>query len=410
MAAVSLLGVTPAHAAFHLIKITEIFPGTTAMPDAQFVELQMIASGQNFVGGHSLRVSDASGSLIASVPLSNDVGNGANQSSILLATSEAVTLFGVTADFTMPAVLPLSGGKLCFDGFDCVAWGGYTGPSSGVGAPFHPADGLVPDASVQRRIDRGNASILDAADDTDVSAADLVFASPEPRNNAGSSVTSSCDVVAVPASATITEGASIQIELAACPGVELTIATALGTAGLADVDAIAQTIVFTETLEYVTVQTHPDALLEGDETLRLRIRNVEGAFLATPDVSLTILDVAPPVSGAPGAPVQVAVARGIRSLDVTWGAPVTGDTVKGYRVYAGPQAGPRTLIATLVHTARTFTDTGLTTTRPAATSSSPSTRSTRALSRRRSSRPPTTCLDPRSAWSLNPGNSPARYV
>lgn len=360
LATVGMLGVVPAHAAFHLMKITEIFSGTTAIPDAQFVELQMYSGGQNFVNGHALRVSDATGTLITTVPMSNDVTNGASQSSILLATPDAASLFGVTPDFTMPAVLPRGGGKLCFDGIDCVAWGSYTGPAPGVGTPFHASDGLVLDSSVQRRIDRGNATLLDAADDTDVSAADLWFASPKPRNNAGQSFTSDCDVVAAPSMADITEGAQLSVELSACPGVELSVATAEGTAETPDdVDAISRSITFTETLETVLVQTHDDDLMEGDETLRLIVRDVRGAFLATPDVDLTILDVAPPVDGVPGAPLQVAVARGVRELTVTWQAPVTGDAVQGYRIYAGPEAGPRVPIATLVHTARTFTETGL---------------------------------------------------
>jgi hypothetical protein len=351
----------PAHAAFHLMKVSEVFPGTPADPSAQFVELQMYASGQNFVSGHSIRVSNASGVQTNVISFANDVANGANQSSILVATTQAVSLFGVPADFVMPAVLPAGGGKVCFDGFDCVAWGSYTGPSAGVGAAFHPTDGLVPGSAAKRRIDRGNATLLEAIDDTDSSSGDFVFASPLPRNNAGTTAAPGCDIVASAPSATITEGASLEIEVTGCVGSDVTISTVDGTAeSPSDFVAFSETITFEETLASVTLQTNSDPGLEGDETLTVRLRNVHGAYLPTPDLELRILDVAPPIAGVPGAPAQVGIARGIRELTVSWQPPVTGDPVGAYRIYAGPQAGPRVAIATVPYTARTFTETELT--------------------------------------------------
>ena len=46
----------PASASFHLMKVVEIFPGTAAAPNAQYVVLQMYSAGQNFVGGHAVTV------------------------------------------------------------------------------------------------------------------------------------------------------------------------------------------------------------------------------------------------------------------------------------------------------------------------------------------------------------------
>jgi hypothetical protein len=48
----SLLAVVAltAHASFHLMKVVEVFPGTAASPSAQYVVIQMYASGENFVG------------------------------------------------------------------------------------------------------------------------------------------------------------------------------------------------------------------------------------------------------------------------------------------------------------------------------------------------------------------------
>ena len=55
LAAVALaLSPVSARATFHLIKIREVYPGSSASPEAEYVELQMYASGQNLVAGHSL--------------------------------------------------------------------------------------------------------------------------------------------------------------------------------------------------------------------------------------------------------------------------------------------------------------------------------------------------------------------
>ena len=45
---------------------------------------------------------------------------------IFVATADAATIFNITADLTMTAVLSPSGGKVCWDGStpdDCVTWG-----------------------------------------------------------------------------------------------------------------------------------------------------------------------------------------------------------------------------------------------------------------------------------------------
>ena len=46
----ALLVAAPAvQASFHLIKVREVYPGTTADPGSGYVELQMYAGGQNLV-------------------------------------------------------------------------------------------------------------------------------------------------------------------------------------------------------------------------------------------------------------------------------------------------------------------------------------------------------------------------
>ena len=188
IAAMFLLAVIapPAQAVFHLMKVVEVFPGTAAAPDAQYVVIQMYAAGQDLVGGHPLIVYNAAGTAVATFTFANDVPNGASQSKILIATSQAQTFFGVTANLTMSPSLLSAGGKVCFDTIDCVAWGAYTGSAAGVGTPFNAAGGLQSGRAAIRRLDiAGSASLLDAGDDTNNCATDFIFGLPAPRNNAG---------------------------------------------------------------------------------------------------------------------------------------------------------------------------------------------------------------------------------
>ncbi|MGN6816231.1 MAG: hypothetical protein ACTHK3_09120 [Solirubrobacterales bacterium] len=82
-------GAAPAAATFHLMMIREVYPGSVANPEAQYVELQMWQSGQNHVAGHVLRSYDAAGKVTGVDTFPADVANGANQSTLLLATPQA---------------------------------------------------------------------------------------------------------------------------------------------------------------------------------------------------------------------------------------------------------------------------------------------------------------------------------
>jgi cysteine-rich repeat protein len=177
----------PALATFHLMKVVEIFPGTAASPSAQYVVIQMYASGQNLVGGHALTVFNGAGAVVGTFTFTGNVANGANQAKILIATSQAETFFGINADLVMSASMLSSGGKVCWAGtIDCVAWGAYTGSSAGVGTPFNAGGGLTCGRAAARRLNlSGSSTVLDAGDDTDNSANDFAFATPVPRNNAG---------------------------------------------------------------------------------------------------------------------------------------------------------------------------------------------------------------------------------
>ncbi len=182
---VCLLAARSAWAAFHLMKITEVFPGTNAQPNAQYVELTMYTAGQNFVAGHTITVHDATGATLMTYTFPAMVANGNAQATILIATTEAASLFNVTADLTMTATIPLAAGKVCFDTIDCVAWGPYTGGAtpSPVGTPAYGVRGLIKGRSLVRKL--GANGTLEGNDDTDVSAADFTIDLPSPKTNGG---------------------------------------------------------------------------------------------------------------------------------------------------------------------------------------------------------------------------------
>ncbi len=48
------VGAGSAQAAFHLMKVSEVYPGTNSTSQDAFIELQMHTAGQNFVLGHDV--------------------------------------------------------------------------------------------------------------------------------------------------------------------------------------------------------------------------------------------------------------------------------------------------------------------------------------------------------------------
>ena len=195
--AASILAAAPAAANFHLMRIVQVYGGDVTHPDAQYVVLQMCVAGQNVLGGHDVGFFDAAGVAIGSpVVFPGSVGNSASQARVLIATSSAEALFGLTADLRMPASLLPAGGKTCFEPgvspIDCFGWGAYTAlPDPTIGVPYDAGIGLPPGSAVQRdlAID-GGTSTLDCTvdmDDTDDSAADFDPTTPNPGNNGGAS-------------------------------------------------------------------------------------------------------------------------------------------------------------------------------------------------------------------------------
>jgi hypothetical protein len=177
------LGAAPAAATFHLMQIREVYPGSTAAPEAAYVELQMWASGQNLVEGHVLRSYDASGNLTGASTFAHDVSGNANQSTLLLATPQAETQFGVAGDAPLAGGLSPGGGAVCWESIDCVSWGSFSGTlPSPAGTPAAAA-GIPDGLALRRSISRGCATLLDPADDNDNSTEDFAATSPLPRPN-----------------------------------------------------------------------------------------------------------------------------------------------------------------------------------------------------------------------------------
>ena len=197
----SLGGPGAAPGADHFINVREVFTGTVGHPNAEFIEIQMRASFQNLVAGNKLRVYNAAGALVATYTFPSNVANGANQSSILVATSDAISFFQVPADLAVTPAIPAAGGQVCYEDIDaptigildCVSWGSFSAPpptgdpGAVTGTPFNIAGGILDGLSINRDITGGSSStMLDALDDTDDSAADFDFLNPAgPRNNAG---------------------------------------------------------------------------------------------------------------------------------------------------------------------------------------------------------------------------------
>ena len=180
---VLMLPATRASASFHLMKIVEVFPGTVADPTAQYVMLQMYFPGQTFVSGHSLSVFDADGVAQGTFTFASDVANGADLATILIATTSAQALFGISADLTMAMAIEPAGGAACWDVVDCVAWGDFSTPNalpSVLDATFNAPAGLMPGMAMHRDLSSGGG------------ATDFVFASPAPKNNAGQAGALSC--------------------------------------------------------------------------------------------------------------------------------------------------------------------------------------------------------------------------
>ena len=290
----ALLGAARAEGSFHLIKVREVFPGTTARPDSDYVELQMYSFGQNLVHFGELKALGPTGATTDSFFPPSNVAGSANQSTVLIADSEFSAQFpSVTPDFT-DAGLNLSpgGGAVCwpqteppFD--DCASWGNFAGqaslPSPGDSAPAAAA-GVPNGMALLRSIAPGCATLLENADDTNDSSLDFSAATPAPRANATAPTEHECAALpntavdATPANPTKETAASFTYHSLPA-GAEFE--CRLDAAAFADCET--------------TGVAYPGPLSPGSHTFEARAVNEAGAD-STPAAYTWVIDTTPPVA------------------------------------------------------------------------------------------------------------------
>jgi hypothetical protein len=179
-----------AFATFHENRIREIHEGGAT---GDYVELQSFSSGQNLVGGKYINTYDGGGGLLTSTLIPGNVANGANQATILIAHDSSTP----GADVVNAGLNVVNtGGTVCFStspvgtdpALDCVAY--TSGPTmfptpapSPYGTPITLPGGDLTGMTLIRSISRGCGTSLDAADDTDNSAADFTVGTGNPRGN-----------------------------------------------------------------------------------------------------------------------------------------------------------------------------------------------------------------------------------
>ncbi len=180
-----------AEGAFHFEVIDEVMFGRAGDPDVQYVEMRMLAGGQNITAHSILGYFNSDGSYggdILEIP--TNVATGVANGRWLMGTPAFATASGVTPDFTFTPVTLPSAGMICHGGgggafplnpptwtrttmsnwVDCVPYGGYLGPpiKGGPASPFGVGDGT---------------SSLTRVSDTDNASVDFVLACPSPEVN-----------------------------------------------------------------------------------------------------------------------------------------------------------------------------------------------------------------------------------
>ncbi len=195
-----LAGAPTAGATFHLIKVREAYPGQN---QDSYVELQMFAASQSLLGGHSLTIYDATGTLVHASTFSSAVAGTQNQSTVLVGDSGVQNSFGLAPDLVDASLaVPAAGGAACWNAggvpADCVAWGNFSGGSklqsatgTAVGSPVS-ASGVTAGKAIRRTIEPGCPTLLEESDDSDDSAADFAEATPAPRNNSAAITEKAC--------------------------------------------------------------------------------------------------------------------------------------------------------------------------------------------------------------------------
>jgi hypothetical protein len=180
----------------HLVKLRELYAGSSSSPTDEYVEVQMYSTGENFFSeGVSLHLYDATGNETLSFTPTTDLANGQTQRRVLFATLTAQATFGMSGDFTLPSGdhIADAGGAACYvsgtPGFvDCVSWGNFNNASgtplpSSTGGNVDPTSGIADGMAIDRSIAGRCPTLLEASDDTD-SPSNWADGAPDPLNNA----------------------------------------------------------------------------------------------------------------------------------------------------------------------------------------------------------------------------------
>ena len=194
VALLALLPVAPAHAAFHLNEITKVLVGLNGNTTIQAVELKMLANGEHFVTGVSIKVYDAAGMKVDSLgTFTGSVGVGLTGRSILCATHNFAATFGITPDLVIKPGLLVGTGQVSFETASCLvnalAYGSVTAPKNGTTSAPALTDGAA--TALVRSIDDPTFPSCPLSEDaaarfqlvSGTSASPITF-----RNNAGASV------------------------------------------------------------------------------------------------------------------------------------------------------------------------------------------------------------------------------
>jgi hypothetical protein len=200
VAVVFFVAASSAQATFHLIKVREVHPGQS---DDSYVELQMYAAGQSLLGGHSLTLYNSSGALVHTSTFSGSVAHSANQQTVLVGDTAVQSTYGVAPDLLDAGLsVQAAGGAACWNAggipADCVAWGNFSGQAAlqtatgtTVGSPAFPG-GIAAGKAIRRKISPGCPTLLEEADDSNVSATDFEEVAPSPRNDSSTIAESVC--------------------------------------------------------------------------------------------------------------------------------------------------------------------------------------------------------------------------
>jgi hypothetical protein len=187
----------PAGAVNHLIAIDEVLGSWQGDDSVQFVQLRMLAAGQQLLsdgggtrGPAELVFDDATGSPDTRrvFTFTHDLAIGLAGSRILLATPALTSLSGFAPDFVLPAgMLAPRDGRVCYyvnppqaasqptGVIDCVAYGKFKGEHG----PFGPPTPITPDNRALRRIALTGRNVDDWGG----------VLAPDPTNDAGNDQT-----------------------------------------------------------------------------------------------------------------------------------------------------------------------------------------------------------------------------